>query len=126
MKMICWLSGHRPQYRSCTANRTLWYLARSQSSVFWGDTKTWVGGCLRSQDLTNSECSSDLVNILLQILRYPSLEWILPSNLEVKTKKIKKTSSSQNLWLLDYVHLICLAVSYKKVFVVTCFWAKVC
>ena len=36
MKMICWLSGHRPQYRSCAANRTVQYLAQSQSSVFGG------------------------------------------------------------------------------------------
>ena len=44
MKMISWLSGHRPQYRSCTANRTVQYLARSQSSVFrGGGTKTWGG-----------------------------------------------------------------------------------
>ena len=34
--MICWLSGHRPQDRTCTANRTVQYLARSQSSVFGG------------------------------------------------------------------------------------------
>ena len=34
--MICWLSGHRPQYRSWTANGTVQYLARSQSSVFGG------------------------------------------------------------------------------------------
>ena len=54
------------------------------------------------------------MNILLRILCYPSLVWILPSNLEVKTKKIKKRSSSQNLRRLDYVHLICLAVSYRK------------
>ena len=76
-----------------------------------GGTKTWEGRRLRSRDQTNSECSSDQVNILLQILCYPSLVWILPSNLEVKTKKIKKRSSSQNLRLLDYVYLICLAVS---------------
>ena len=38
-----------------------------------GGTKTWAGGRLRSQDHTNSECGSDLVNILLQILCYPSL-----------------------------------------------------
>ena len=124
MKMICWLSGHRPKYRSCTANRTVQYLARSQSSVFGGGTKTWVGGRLHSRVQTNSECGSDLVNILLQILCYPSL--VLPSNLEVKTKKIKKRSLSQNLRLLNNVHVICLAVSYKKSFVVTCFWAKVC
>ena len=55
-----------------------------------GGTKTWAGGRLGSRDQTNSECGSDLVNILLQILYYPSLVWILPSNLEVKTKKIKK------------------------------------
>ena len=41
--MICWLSGHR----SCTANRTVQYLARSQSSVFGeGGTKTWAAGTL--------------------------------------------------------------------------------
>ena len=123
MKMICWLSGHRPQHRSCTANRTVQYLARSQSSVFGeGGTKTWAGG----RDQTNSECDSDLMNILLQILCYSSLVWVLASNLEMKTKKIKKRSSSQNIRLLDYVHFICLAVSWKKAFVVTCFWAKVC
>ena len=55
-----------------------------------GGTKTWAGGRLRSRDQTNSECGSDLVNILLQILCYPSLVWILPLNLEMKTKKIKK------------------------------------
>ena len=89
--MICWLSGHRPQYRSCIANRTVHYLARTQSSAFGGGgTKPWAGGRLRSRDQTNSECGRDLVNILLQILCYPSLVWILPSNLEVKTKKIKK------------------------------------
>ena len=76
-----------------------------------GGTKTWAGRRLRSRDQTNSECGSDLVIILLQILCSPSLVWILPSNLEVKTKKIKKRSSSQNLRLLDYVHLICRAVS---------------
>ena len=91
MKMICWLSGHRPQHRSCTANRTVQYLARSQSSVFVGGVhKNLGGGHLRSRDQTNSECGNDLVNILLQILCYPSLVWILPSNLEVKTKEIKK------------------------------------
>ena len=91
MKMICWLSGHRSQYRSCTANRTVQYLALSQSSVLGGGgTKTRAGGRLRSGDHTNSECSSDLVIILLQIQCYPSLVWILPLNLEVKTKKIKK------------------------------------
>ena len=41
-----------------------------------GDTKTWTGRRLRSRDQTNSECGSDLVNILLQILCYPSLIWI--------------------------------------------------
>ena len=44
MKMICWLSGHRPQYRSCTANRTVQYLARSQSSVFGGGGHKNLGG----------------------------------------------------------------------------------
>ena len=44
MKMICWLFGHRPQYRSCTANGTVQYLARSQSSVFWGGGHKNLGG----------------------------------------------------------------------------------
>ena len=87
--MICWLYGHRPQYRSCTANGTVQYLARIQSSVFGGGGNLG-GGRLRSQNQTNSECGSDLVNILLQILCYHSLVWILPSNLEVKTKKMIK------------------------------------
>ena len=42
--MICWLFGHRPQYRSCTANRTEQYLARSQSSVFGGGGHKNLGG----------------------------------------------------------------------------------
>ena len=80
--------------------------------MFGGGGHTNSGGeRLRSRDQMNSECGSDLVNILLQILCYPFLIWILHSNLEKKTKKIKKRSSSQNLRLLDYVHLICLAVS---------------
>ena len=33
-----------------------------------GGTKTWVGRRLCSQDQTNLECGSDLVNILIQIL----------------------------------------------------------
>ena len=44
MKMICWLSGHRSQYRSCTANRTVQYLAQSQSSVFGGGGHKNLGG----------------------------------------------------------------------------------
>ena len=41
--MVCRLSGHRPQYRSCTANRKVEYLTRSQSSVFGGGgTKTFT------------------------------------------------------------------------------------
>ena len=47
MKMICWLSSHRPQYRSCTANRTVQYLERCQSSVFGvGGHKNLGGGTL--------------------------------------------------------------------------------
>ena len=42
--MICCLSGHRPQYRLCTANRTVQYLARSQSSVFGGGGNKNLGG----------------------------------------------------------------------------------
>ena len=53
-----------------------------------GGHKNLGGGRLRSRGQTNSECGSDLVNILLLILCYPSLVWILPSNLEVKTKKV--------------------------------------
>ena len=101
--MICWLSRHRPQYRSCTANRTVLYLARSQSSVC-GERghKNLGGGTLTQPDQTNSECGSNLVNILLQILCYSFLVWILPSNLEVKTKKIKKKvfiAKSKATWL---------------------------
>ena len=86
--MICWLSGHRPQYRSCTANRTVQYVARGQSSVLGeGGTKTWARGRLRSRDWTNSECGSDLVNTLLQILFYPSF-W--PQIWRWRLKKLKK------------------------------------
>ena len=91
--MICWLSGHRPQYRSCTVNTVEQYsIWRKARVVCLGEegTKNWAGERLRSRDQTNSECGSDLVNILLQILCYSSLVWILPSDLEVKTKKIKK------------------------------------
>ena len=89
--MICWLSGRRPQYSSCTASRTVQLQTRSQSSGFrGGGAKKLLGGRLRSQDQTPLECFSNLVNILLQTLCYPPLGWILPSNLEVKTKKIKK------------------------------------
>ena len=42
--MIRRLSGHRPQYRSCTANRTVQYLARSHSSVFGGGGHENLGG----------------------------------------------------------------------------------
>ena len=86
-----------------------------------GGAKKLLGGRLRSRDQTPLECLSNLVNILLQTLCYPPLVWILPSNLQVKTNKVKKRSSLQNLRLLDHVHSICLAVSYKKAFVVTCF-----
>ena len=101
-------------------NRTVQYLARSQSSVFAvGGAKTWagdayanetrrgrLGGCIHGAELfeteadflakivtfrlVGGECGSDQVNILLQILCYPSLVWIFPSNSEVKTKKNKK------------------------------------
>ena len=57
---------------------------------FGGGAKKVLGVRLRSRDHTSLECLSFLVNILLQILCYPPLVWILPSNLEVKTKKIKK------------------------------------
>ena len=106
--MVCWLSGS--DHSIDRALRVEQYSTWHGASVFGGGTETWAGGCLSSRDQTNSECGSDLVNILLQILCYPSLVGILPSNLEVKTKKMKKRSSSQNLRLLDYVHLICLAV----------------
>ena len=56
-----------------------------------GGTKTF-GGRLRRRDQTPPERYCNLVNILLQILCYPPLVWILRSNLEVKTKKIKKRS----------------------------------
>ena len=90
---MIWLSGHRPQY---TVDRALlieqysiWHGARVVR-LGEGGTKTWAGGRLRSRGQTNSGCGSNVVNILLQILCYPSLVWILPSSLEVKTKKLKK------------------------------------
>ena len=93
MKLICGPSGHRPQYTVDRALRieqySTWHGARVVC-LGEGGTKTWAGGRLRSRDQTNSECGSDLVNILLQILCYHSLVWSFPSNLEVKTKKIKK------------------------------------
>ena len=50
--MICWLSGRRQQYRLCTANRTVQYLARSQSSVFGGqEQKNLDGGTLTQSRL---------------------------------------------------------------------------
>ena len=88
--MICCLSGHRPQYRSCTANRTVQYLARSQSRVLGGGGHQNLGGMLTQPRPDKFGMRQNLMTILLQILCYPSLVWILPSNLEVKTKKIKK------------------------------------
>ena len=88
--MIYWLSGRRPQYSSCTASRTVQQQAQRQSSGLGEGAKKLLGGRLRSRDQTPLECLSSLVNILLQILCYPPLVWILPSNLEVKTKKKKK------------------------------------
>ena len=41
-------------------------------------------------------------------------------------QKNKKRSSSQSLRVLDHVHSIWLLFHRKKVFVVTCFGAKVC
>ena len=75
------------------------------------------GGLLRSWHSTHSECSSNLVKILIQILRYPRLIRILFSKFGVKTNKTKKRSSSQNCRLLDHVHFIfiCLVVSKKSV-----------
>ena len=99
MKMICLLSGHRPQDRALRIEQySIWHGARV---VCLMGHKNLGGGTLTQPRQTNSECGSDLVNILLQILCYLSFVWILPSNLEVKTKKIKKRSSSQNLRLLD-------------------------
>ena len=90
MRMICWLSGR--DHSTVHALQVEQYSNRPGARVVCfgrGGTKTF-GGRLRSRDQTLSECLSNLVNILLQILCYPPLVWILPSNLEVKTKKIKK------------------------------------
>ena len=46
MKMICWLSGRRPQYSTRTASRTVQQQTRSQSSGFWGEGQKTFGGTL--------------------------------------------------------------------------------
>ena len=93
---------------------------------FGGGGKKLLGGRLRNRDQTPLECRSNLVNILLQILCYPRLEWILPLNLEVKTKKIKKGLHRKILgYLITFTRSV-LLFQRKKAFVVTCFWVKVC
>ena len=93
---------------------------------FWGGAKKLLGKRLRSRDQTPLEWFSNLVNILLQILCYPPLVWILPSNLEVKTKKIKKSLHRKILgYLITFTRSV-LLFHRKKAFVVTCFGAKVC
>ena len=63
---------------------------------------------------------------LLQILCYPPLVWILPSNLEVKTKKIKKGLHRKILsYLITFTRSDVLLFQRKKAFVATCFGAKV-
>ena len=85
-----------------------------------------MGGRLRSRNQTPLECFSNLVNILLQILCYPTLVWILPSNLEVKTKKIKEGLHRKVLcYLITFTRPV-LLFHRKRAFVVTCFKAKVC
>ena len=106
--MICWLSGHRSQHSSCTASRRV-ETGRRQSSAFRGIQKL-LWGRLRSRDQTHLESGINLVNILLQVLCYPPLVQVLPSNLGMKTKKIEKRSLLQNLRLPDHVHWICHAV----------------
>ena len=93
---------------------------------FGRGAKKLLGGRLRSRDKTPLECFSNLVNNLLQILCYPPLVWILPSNLEVKTKKQKKGLHRKILgYLITFTRSV-LLFHRKKAFAVTCFWAKVC
>ena len=93
---------------------------------FGGWAQKLLGGRLRRRDQTPSECRSNLVNILLQILCYPPLVWILPSNLEVETKKIKKDLHCKILgYLITFTRSV-LLFHRKEAFVVTCFWANVC
>ena len=82
-------------------------------------------GRLRSRDHTHLECGINLVNILLQTLCYPPLARILPSDLVVKTKKIEKRSSLQNLRLL-IAFTRSVMLFHRKAFVVTCSWEEVC
>ena len=109
--MICWLSGHRPQYRSCTANRTVWYLARNQSSVFGGrEHKNFGRGTLthpRPNEFGMRQRSGEYF-APNPMLSFFGMDFALKFGGE--DQKNKKRSSSQNLRLLDYVHLICLAV----------------
>ena len=91
MKMICRLSGHSAvcalqveQYSNRSGARVVGF------GVLGKGGKITFGGRLRSRDQTPLECLSNLMNILLQILYYPPMVWILPSNLEVKTKKKEK------------------------------------
>ena len=91
-----------------------------------GGAQKLFGGRFRSQDQRHSECLSNLMNILLQNLCYPSLVWTLLSNLEVKTKKIKKDLHHK---ILVYRYLITFTCSVmlfhrKKPFVVTCHGQK--
>ena len=93
---------------------------------FWGgDTKTWVGGMLtqpRSDEFGMRQRSGEYF-APNPMLSFFGMDFALKFGGEdQKTKRF----SSQNLRRLDYVHLIWLAVSYKKAFVVTCFWEKVC
>ena len=92
----------------------------------FGGPKKLLGGSLRNRDQAPLECFSNLVNILLEILCYPPLVWILPSNLEVKTKKLKKGLYRKILGYLITFTRSALLFHRKKAFVVTCFWAKVC
>ena len=85
--MICRLSGHS----AVCALQVEQYSNRPGARVVGfgggGGAKKRLGGRLRSREQTPLECLSNLMNILLQILCYLPLVWILPSNLEVKTKK---------------------------------------
>ena len=90
-----------------------------------GGAQKLLKGRLRSRDQTPSECRSNLVNILLQILCYPPLVLVFPSNLEVKTKKKKNLHRKILGYLITFTRSV-LLFHRKKAFVVICFWAKVC
>ena len=110
--MICWLSGRRPQYSSCTASITVQQQAWNQSSGFrgWGGKKTF-GGTLTQPRL-------DAFGMPQQSGKYFAPNPMLSSfgmdfahKFVGEDQKNQKRSSPQNLKLLDHVRSICFAVS---------------